>query len=331
MSYLMIDLEGTEITSREEKWLQDTRVCGVIMFSRNYESPQQISELNQRVRQIAGRQVIVAVDQEGGRVQRCREGITRYPPMLELAERDGATDGALQDGGWLLASEMLALGFDISFAPVLDVEYGGSKVIGDRAFGRTPEQSEAAVGCFLAGMHEAGMAATAKHFPGHGYVEADSHLELPVDERSLEQISASCLKPFSHLVSNYQAVMPAHVLYPKVDKAMPAGFSSLWLQEILRKQLGFQGVIFSDDLSMQGAQEFGDINQTAQLAEQAGCDVLLVCNAPDKIEALLATDTISPSSQQLSRILALAGSQQLDLDELYRTQRSIKTRRWIEG
>lgn len=276
----MLDLAGLELQPDELDLLANPLVGGVILFSRNYENPVQVQRLIAEMRAIQP-DLIIAVDQEGGRVQRFREGMTRLPPLRKLGELyQSAPDQALataRDWGWLMAAEMTSLGIDISFAPVLDVDYGRSAVIGDRAFASDAGVISALANAYIRGMGQAGMAATGKHFPGHGWVEADSHVDIPVDHRSLEAIAAVDLIPFRQLAKELAGIMPAHVIYDAVDPD-PAGFSRYWIQQQLRQNLGFDGVIFSDDLTMEGARVAGGFAQRAEAAFTAGCDMVLVCN-----------------------------------------------------
>ncbi|MES3674355.1 beta-N-acetylhexosaminidase [Halomonas elongata] len=287
---VMLDLEGPRLNREEEALLRHPSVGGVILFGRNVEDAVQVRELCQSIRRVRP-ELLLTIDQEGGRVQRLRQGVTRLPSMARLGrEYEAAPEVArrlCQDAGWLLGMEMAGCGLDLSFAPVLDVDSGVSSVIGDRSFGGSPEVVSELAGAFVAGLHEAGMAAVGKHFPGHGGVAADSHHELPVDERSLASLRARDLVPFSALASQLDGMMPAHVVYPDFDHR-PAGFSPAWLG-MLRESLGFKGTIFSDDLSMAGASTAGTPAERARLALEAGCDTLLVCNdrqaALDVLEA----------------------------------------------
>lgn len=288
---LMLDLEGLTLTPEEANTLQAPEVGGLILFSRNFDGPEQLRELMGRIRELRP-DLLVAVDQEGGRVQRFRDGFTRLPPMSTLGRRwlDNPHRAIAQahEIGWLMATELRQFDIDISFAPVLDLDWGQSSVIGDRAFGQTAEAVIELAGGIMAGMHEAGMAATGKHFPGHGWVKADSHLELPVDERSFAQIEEQDLRPFDALIRRgLDGVMPAHVVYRDACSA-PAGFSTFWLQQILRQRLRFDGVIFSDDLSMEGARQAGGYADRCDRALAAGCDMVLVCNDPEGAREVLA-------------------------------------------
>jgi beta-N-acetylhexosaminidase len=280
---LMVDIGGTWLTAEDRQLLRQPEVGGLIIFARNIEHPRQVRELCAAIRAERS-DILLAVDQEGGRVQRLREGFVKLPAMRRFADSPNAEQLATACG-WLMATEVLAVGFDFSFAPVLDLDHGRSAVIGQRAFEEEPERATKLAGAFISGMHAAGMAATGKHFPGHGWAEADSHVAIPSDERSLENIRATDLVPFQRLSSQLDAVMPAHVIYSNVDD-QPAGFSRRWLQDILRNELKFEGVIFSDDLSMAGAHVAGDAASRIEAALAAGCDMGLVCN--DRAAAELA-------------------------------------------
>ncbi len=296
MGPVMLDLRGTELLPEEREILLHPAVGGVILFSRNYQSPEQVRELCQRIHALRQPPLLIAVDQEGGRVQRLRDGFFRLPPLGRCGELYGQEKARAlsltREAGWLMASEVLSVGVDLSFAPVLDLDRGISAVIGDRAFHGDPAIVSELASAYQRGMHEAGMASVGKHFPGHGGVAADSHLSLPQDTRRFVDLELEDLVPFRRLVGNgLNGVMAAHVLYPLVD-SQPAGFSQVWLQRVLRQGLGFQGAIFSDDLSMGGAQWAGDYAQRARAALEAGCDMVLVCNQPDRaaevVEALAA-------------------------------------------
>lgn len=289
---VMLDVLGKTLTADDERRLRHPMTGGVILFARNYESPSQLTELCASIRALRTPPLLIAVDHEGGRVQRFREGFTRIPPMRELGKEWDAhpkrAKHLAQQVGYVLASELRACGVDFSFTPVLDVDYGSSSVIGDRAFHSEPQAIAELAHALLLGLKQGGMPTVGKHFPGHGFVCADSHLEIPVDERSYTDIEMCDLIPFRKMVDlGLTAVMPAHVIYPKVDDR-PAGFSRIWLKDILRKELGFEGCIFSDDLSMEGATVAGGVVQRAEAALNAGCDMVLVCNKPESADELLA-------------------------------------------
>jgi len=279
---VMLDLIGVDLDAEEREILRHPAVGGVILFSRNFEDPEQVAVLIASIHELRDPHLLVAVDQEGGRVQRFRKGFTRLPPARrfgELGHRQPAVARrAAKSVGWLMAAELRSVGVDFSFAPVLDLDRGMSRVIGDRAFADGVKVVSDLALAWTEGVHEAGMAAVGKHFPGHGGVAEDSHEELPVDGRSLQDIEMEDLIPFERLIyRGLEAIMPAHVVYPSVDRD-PAGFSAVWLRRILRRRLGFEGVIFSDDLNMAAAAAAGGYTERAESALEAGCDVLLVCN-----------------------------------------------------
>lgn len=286
---VMLDLEGPSLKRAERELLQSPEVGGVILFARNVENAAQVQALCASLRRLRP-DLLLAIDQEGGRVQRLREGVTRLPSMRLLAEGyeedPQATVQRCQDAGWLLGMEMAACGLDLSFAPVLDVDGGTSTVIGDRSFSRDPQAVAVLAGAFISGLHDAGMVAVGKHFPGHGSVAADSHLELPVDPRPLDALRGHDLIPFAQLSSRLDGVMPAHVVYSAFDER-PAGFSPNWLG-FLREDLGFKGTIFSDDLTMAGAAVAGDPGRRAHAALNAGCDMVLVCNDREAARAVVS-------------------------------------------
>ena len=294
---LMLDIGGTFLTAEDRQLLRQPQVCGVILFARNIEHPQQVRQLCQAIRAVRS-DLLIGVDQEGGRVQRLRQGFVALPAMglLQTAENPAYL---AQECGWLMAWEVLAMGIDFSFAPVLDLDYGRSTVIGLRSFGSDVETVETLAGEFLKGMLAAGMPGVGKHFPGHGWVTADSHVDIPIDERSLAEIQRTDLLPFKHLQQYLAGIMPAHVIYPQVDNA-PAGFSKVWLQDILRKELNYQGVLFSDDLSMAGAHVAGDAAQRVLAALSAGCNVGLLCNdraAAEQGLVALQVERVTPCTQ----------------------------------
>lgn len=306
---LMCDVAGTELTDDDRRRLSHPLVGGVILFARNYASPAQLDALTTEIHALKSAPLLIGVDHEGGRVQRFREGFTRLPAMRVFGERwDAHPQQArhlAREAGYVLASELRAHGVDFSFAPVLDLDYGASSVIGDRAFHRDPRAVFELGQAVMLGMKDAGMAACGKHFPGHGHVVADSHVAIPVDERSLPDIARADLVPFRMMIeAGLAALMPAHVIYPRID-AQPAGFSRVWLGDILRGELGFDGVIFSDDLCMAGAAVAGDIVARVEAALVAGCDMALVCNRPDLADEVLArlqVDWPAPARARLARM-----------------------------
>lgn len=300
MTAVMIDLQGTEVSATERELLAHPAVGGVIYFSRNFTDPEQLHELVRQTRAAASNPLLIAVDHEGGRVQRFRNGFSELPAMgdiLTVANDLADAQQIAQELGWLMASELLARDLDLSFAPVLDVN-GISEVIGKRAFADNAEQVIHLGRCFIKGMHQAGMKATGKHFPGHGSVQADSHIAEPIDNRSWEEILKTDLPPFIELAPCLDAIMPAHVVYPAVDDR-PAGFSPYWIQQILRGQLDFKGVIFSDDLAMAAAKIAGGMPERAHAALDAGCDMVLACNDRKGAEAVL--DSVLSRVEQQSK------------------------------
>jgi beta-N-acetylhexosaminidase len=282
---LMVDLEGEVLSEEDRGLLHLPAVGGVILFARNYSSPEQLAALTGEIRRLRKPPLLIAVDQEGGRVQRFREGFTRLPPASWYGQlyrqQPPEARRACELAGWLMAAELRCVGVDFSFAPVLDLDLGLSQVIGDRAFAERPHVVADLGLAWMRGVHAAGMPAVGKHFPGHGGVRADSHQELPVDPRGLGELLMEDLMPFERLIQGgLEAVMPAHVRYPRVDEH-PAGFSPIWLREVLRRRLGFQGAIFSDDLSMGAAAMAGGYLERARAALAAGCDMILACNNRD--------------------------------------------------
>lgn len=305
---LMLDIEGCVLTQEEREILRHPACGGVILFARNYHDPEQLQALTDDIRRLRDPALLIAVDQEGGRVQRFRDGFFNLPSLRTLgAAFDDDPQSALQLSelsAWLMAVEVLAAGVDFSFAPVLDIDHGSSEVIGDRALHSQPETIARLASAYVAGMHRAGMAAVGKHFPGHGFVTADSHTDLPLDDRSYEAIADADLVPFRQLVAaGLDAVMPAHVVYAECDPR-PAGFSPFWLQDVLRGELQFNGVIFSDDLSMQAAREMGTVQERAAQALAAGCDMLLVCNDPPAAITMLAALESREAPETLQHRLA---------------------------
>lgn len=308
---LMIDIAGTEMTADERERLRHPLVGGVILFSRNYADPAQLKVLCTEIHALRSPPLLIAIDHEGGRVQRCRTSFTRIPPMRKLGEwwdRDAsAALAGAQAIGFTLAAELRACGVDLSFTPVLDLDYGASGVIGDRAFHRDPQTVIALAGALIDGLHQAGMACCGKHFPGHGFIKADSHLAIPVDERNDADMGDDQL-PYRRL--KLDAVMPAHVIFPQVD-ARPAGFSPVWISR-LRHEFGHQGAIFSDDLSMEGASVAGGIVGRAEAAWLAGCDMMPVCNKPETVIELLARWSPTPDPVRSARIARLVPAGLLD-------------------
>lgn len=324
---LMLDLEGTVLSAEEKELLAHPLTGGVILFSRNYESIEQVAFLVKQIRLSTPRDVLIAVDHEGGRVQRFHHGFTTLPALARLYDASEDEQAVLQlshHHGWLMASELRAVDVDFSFAPVLDLNYGVSEVIGDRAFHRQPEIVSTLAIEYIKGMRTAGMASTGKHFPGHGAVVADSHVDIPVDERSFETIWQQDVYPFAQLIEQgLDAIMPAHVIYSLVDQ-QPAGFSSVWLQDILRQKLAFNGVVFSDDLSMKGASIVGGYAERAEAAMTAGCDMVLVCNDREGAIEVLDHANIKQSEASSLRLEAMRGRSALNRSAL------LDTRQWAE-
>jgi beta-N-acetylhexosaminidase len=306
---VFIGVEGPRLSAADRVRLGHPLTGGVILFTRNFESSPQLKALTAEIRDVRTPHLLVAVDHEGGRVQRFRDGFTAIPPMRtlgELWERDVAS--AAREAarlGLVLAGELRTHGIDFSFTPVLDLDHGASAVIGDRAFHRNPNAVAHLAAALLDGLRAGGMAGVGKHFPGHGHVAADSHTDLPVDERAFAAIAAEDLVPFGALVQRgLEAIMPAHVVYPDVD-AEPAGYSRQWLQKILRGRLGFDGLIFSDDLGMAGAAGAGDLVARAEASLAAGCDMVLACNDFAAADVLLATWMPAANPDLARRIAAM--------------------------
>lgn len=309
---VMLDLEGRQLGVAERDLLRHPLVGGVIFFDRNIGTRSEFMALVAAVRETRP-ELLLAVDQEGGRVQRLRDGYSPLPPMrqlgLEVARDSEHGRWLCRETGWLLASEVLASGLDFSFAPVLDLDRDHCTVIAARAFHDIPEVAIAALRAFIAGLHEAGMAVTGKHFPGHGGVRGDSHLETPVDSRTLADLRGHDLRPFAELAGELDAVMPAHIVYAAVDP-LPAGFSPYWIGQVLRAELGFRGAVFSDDLAMKGADAVGGYPAKARAALAAGCDMLLVCNdrqgAREVLGALERDSQTWAGAERLARMRARA-------------------------
>lgn len=309
---VMMDLEGIVLSVEEKELLKHPAIGGVIIFSRNYQSVSQITELNQAIRHIRPHNFLIAVDQEGGRVQRLRTGYFALPALHKLGmlfnKKPDQARKTASAHGYIMASELLASGFDISFAPILDLYNSVSKVIGDRALHAEPDSVIDLANHYIDGMQAAGMAATGKHFPGHGSIPEDSHLEIPRDKRSLSTLEQSDLLPFCELHSKVAGLMAAHIIYESIDTEM-VGFSTVWLQQILRQKIGFEGAIISDDLSMEGASVKGDYPARVKAALNAGCDMVLICN---NRKALLDTlqqvqfDEITSRTMRLKKLMRRA-------------------------
>jgi len=322
---IMLDLDSVEMSPEEREILQNPLVGGVILFSRNFSSVSQLVSLVKEIHQIRNPRLLISVDHEGGRVQRFRDGFSSLPAVGhfgELYNQNPKKAKLLSEtAGWLMAAELRAVGIDFSFAPVLDINYGLSSVIGDRAFHQDKQIIVELAHAYTKGMLDAGMAATGKHFPGHGAVIADSHVDIPVDNRGYNEIYANDIVPFKRMIHNgLAAVMPAHVIYPEVD-SYPAGFSEVWLKDILRQRLGFQGVIFSDDLDMKGASVIGEnYSDRANKALSAGCDMVLVCN--NRAGALNVLDNLDDFNGAVShlRLARMHGKHATSMSELHKTQ-----------
>jgi len=314
---VMIDVEGKTLTQSEQEKINHPNTGAVILFSRNYSHPEQIVKLIDSIRESRDGDILIAVDQEGGRVQRFQTGFTRLPAASLFVDKPELAESA----GWLMAAELLAVGVDFSFAPVLDIDCGVSEIIGNRSFSQNQQLATQLASNFRKGMNSAGMAATGKHFPGHGAVALDSHLTLPVDNRELLEIKNKDILPFKQLIAEgLEAIMPAHVVYPKID-SLPAGFSSKWIKQILRTELNFDGTIFSDDLSMEGAASIGDFSQRAKLALEAGCDMVLVCNNATAADEVLNSLLLTIDTKKEQRLKAMRGKTELSLQQLKKTEK----------
>ena len=326
---VMLDVAGITLLPEEREYLQHPAAGGVILFSRNFESAMQLESLVSEIHALREPSLLVAVDQEGGRVQRFRQGFTRLPPAAWFGnlyrQSPKSAQHAAHAVGWLMAAELRSVGVDFSFSPVLDLGVGVSKVIGDRAFHAQPIVVAELAQAWMNGMHSAGMAAVGKHFPGHGNVLEDSHLALPRDHRRPEEIMMDDLLPFQRLIdSGIEAIMPAHVIYEKASPDL-AGFSGFWLKNVLRGELGFQGVVFSDDLTMAAAGKAGGYPERARAALAAGCDMVLVCNDPEGAAQVLAELNGYADPAAHMRLIRMHGRQRQARDQLHLDPR------WKEG
>ncbi|HDZ16500.1 hypothetical protein LCGC14_0886820 [marine sediment metagenome] len=327
---LMVDLLGTVLSETEKEMLKHPLVGGVILFTRNYESVEQITTLCNEIHQLRQPHLLISVDHEGGRVQRFRKGFTRLPPVAAIA-KDHHQNPKLslqraEQTGWLMAAELRSVGVDFSFAPDLDLNYGVSEVIGDRSFHRDPQVVTEIARHYILGMKNAWMSAVGKHFPGHGAVEVDSHLGLPVDHRHIEDMLKADMLPFTLLSNELAGIMPAHIVYEQNDK-LPACFSPFWLQEILRDRLQFQGAILSDDLSMEGAAIIGGPLERAEAALSAGCDMVLVCNNPGSVEQVIDGLKVSTDPLRNARLMRLHGRHSTPRNEL---QQSVQWKQAVQ-
>jgi len=299
---VVLDPTGLALTDEDRRRLLHPATGGVILFAHNFQSCDQLTQLANEIKTLRTPELFICVDHEGGRVQRFREGFTVLPPMRQLGvlwERDREKGRrCAQAVSYIAAAELAAHGVDFSFAPVLDLDYGGSSVIGDRALHFDPTAVGSLGACLVKGLAQGGVGAVGKHFPGHGYAEADSHVAVPRDDRTFKEIARKDIAPYKAVIeAGLAGVMPAHVIYPQVDP-QPAGYSAHWLQEVLRKQLGFQGIVFSDDLSMEGAAVAGGPPERARAAIAAGCDIVLLCNNPAGLDALLQSLADVPLGNQ---------------------------------
>ncbi len=313
----MLDVAGLELTEEDVERLAHPACGGVILFSRNYDNPQQLAALVSSIRAASPTPLLISVDHEGGRVQRFRDGFTCLPPMAWLGQCYDLDAGKAllqaRELGWLMAAECRMADIDFSFAPVLDLGLGVCEVIGDRAFHADPDVVSALAAAWMHGMHDAGMAAVGKHFPGHGAVTEDSHLDLPVDRRDIDAIMKNDVRPYISMISEgLEAVMPAHVIYRQADEHS-AGFSHFWLQQVLRDQLKFDGVIFSDDLSMAAAESAGSYATRARAAIDAGCDMVLICNQPQAADEILYALHDYHSADSQRRLQRMVAGRSIDL------------------
>lgn len=317
---VMLDIEGWELSPADRDLLREPSVGGVVLFTRNYKSPSQLSDLVAAIRSLRSPPLLIAVDHEGGRVQRFREEFSEIPPMRQLGRQyDGDPDSAIslaKSAGWLIASELRAMDIDLSFTPCVDLDWGVSEIIGDRAFHSKPHVVAELASAYCSGLRDAGMAAVAKHFPGHGAVVADSHEQLPVDRRSYGELLDDML-PYEKLIAKRQlaGVMVAHVVFAETDP-LPASFSPYWINEQLRSQLGYDGAVLCDDLSMKATEHLGSMPKRARLALAAGCDMVLVCNDRPAASATVAALRDYSNPLSLVRLARLHGTGKVTRESL---------------
>ena len=324
----MLDIEGTSLTNDDKSILSNSQVGGIIFFSRNFESHNQIKGLISEIKSIK-ENIIFAVDQEGGRVQRFKNDFTLMPSLQDLSKYSVANKiDMCKEAAWLNSSELLAVGIDVNFAPVLDLDESSSSIIGNRAFSSSSEEVVKFASSYIDGMHEAGMRSTAKHFPGHGGVIEDSHISLPEDIRSLDDLFNSDLKPYLELVNKIDAVMCAHVLFSNIDKFIPS-YSSLWIDEILKNQIGFDGIVFSDDLTMVGAGN-DDFFEKAYNSVLAGCDMTLICN--NREGAINAINHFEEMGvEQSHKILRMKKTKPVDWNDLAISERALSVKKHLKN
>ncbi len=332
---IFVDLVGVELDSVERDVLQHPQVAGIVLFARNFLDSSQLADLIRCIRE-ANPYLIVAVDQEGGRVQRFKEGFTRIPPMGSLGaayrRKLRVTETLASNLGWVMASELRSHGVNLSFAPVLDLDIDKSDVIGDRSFDDDPKATCLLASAFISGMNAAGMPATGKHFPGHGAIKADTHIEIAQDFRSFDEIESRDLVPFTKLANQLGAIMPAHVIFPEVDP-QPVGYSPFWIGQVLRERLGFQGCVVSDDLGMSAAAVAGSMSDRAFAAIDAGCDTVLICNNFEQAVQTLErfeTKNHCASEKWLKFAKSSAIKQAWKKDELKKSPRWVSTQKMLE-
>jgi len=330
----MTDISGRELTSADRDLLLEENVGGVILFSRNYESPQQISKLVQEIRNLKSPPLLVAVDHEGGRVQRFRNGFTDIPAMRKIGRlyeiNANVALKVSETVGWIIGAELRSVGIDLSFAPCVDLDWGVSSVIGDRSFHKNKYAVENLAYHFSKGMRESGMSPVAKHFPGHGAVAIDSHEDLPIDRREFSKLLDD-IYPYESLIrkNTVSAVMMAHIIYKEADN-LPASISEYWMQNHLRNQLNFDGVIFSDDLSMHALRDYGDTVTRAERALRSGCDMILICNDRDNTKKVIQAKKNHSNYNSMIRIARVSGKKTYSLGELQNDQKWRSARALIE-